>query len=58
MFSRIETITNRFGLENCIQPRDCIEEETELVDWEKIEHILSGERTKSLSRLLEFMEVE
>lgn len=56
MFSRIETITKRFGLENRIQPRDKITEQPPVTRWEEIDTQLLAEKEKSMSRLLKEME--
>lgn len=55
MFSRIETITKRFGLENRIQDRDRIVEQAPISNWNEIEDELMAERKKSMRKLLEAM---
>lgn len=57
MFSRIETILKRFGLENKIQDRDEIKETVSIIDWKKIDDILEFEREKSINKLFEVMEL-
>lgn len=57
MFSRIETITKRFGLENRIQSRDGIVEQPPVEHWDTIDQELRAEKEKSVSRLLEAMEI-
>ena len=55
MFSRIETITKRFGLENRIQNRDRIVEQEPISNWNEIEKELVAEKNKSMGKLLEAM---
>ena len=55
MFSRIETITKRFGLENRIQNRDRIVEQEPVSNWNEIEKELIAEKNKSMGKLLEAM---
>lgn len=55
MFSRIETITKRFGLENRIQNRDRIVEQEPVSNWNEIEKELVAEKNKSKGKLLEAM---
>ena len=55
MFSRIETITKRFGLENRIQNRDRIVEQAPISNWNEIEDELVTEKKKSVGKLLEAM---
>lgn len=55
MFSRIETITKRFGLENRIQNRDRIIEQEPISNWNEIEKELVAEKNKSMGKLLEAM---
>ncbi|MGN8762676.1 polysaccharide pyruvyl transferase family protein [Oribacterium sp. HCP3S3_B9] len=55
MFSRIETITKRFGLENRIQNRDRIVEQEPVSNWNEIEDELVVEKNKSMGKLLEAM---
>ena len=57
MFSRIETIIKRFGLESKIQDRDEIKETTSMIDWEMIDDILEFEKEKSIKKLFEVMEL-
>ena len=56
MFSRIETITKRFGLENRIQSRDAVVAQPAVAHWNAIDQELLVEKKKSMSRLLEAME--
>ena len=56
MFSRIETITKRFNLENRIQSRDAIVEQPPVVHWESIDRELLKEKTVSMQRLINAME--
>lgn len=56
MFSRIETITKRFNLENRIQNRDAIVEQPSVVHWEAIDQELLSEKTVSMQRLINAME--
>lgn len=56
MFSRIETITQRFGLENRIQSRNEIVEQNVIDNWSEIEEELVKEKKKSMKKLLEVME--
>lgn len=58
MFSRIETITKRFGLENRIQNRDFIVEQGLIAHWEKIDEELLREKEKSMKRLMDAMEMD
>lgn len=55
MFSRIETITKRFGLENRIQNRDRIIEQEPISNWNEIEEELVSEKNRSMRKLLEAM---
>ena len=55
MFSRIETLTKRFGLENRIQNRDRIVEQPPISNWKKIEDELMTEKKKSIEKLLAAM---
>lgn len=55
MFSRIETITKRFGLGNRIQNRDRIIEQDPIDNWNEIEDELMAEKKKSMEKLLEAM---
>lgn len=55
MFSRIETITKRFGLENRIQSRDRIIEQEPISNWNEIENELVAEKKRSMGKLLEAM---
>lgn len=55
MFSRIETITKRFGLVNRIQNRDRIVEQEPVSNWNEIEKELVVEKNKSMGKLLEAM---
>ena len=55
MFSRIETITKRFGLENRIQNRNRIVEQEPVSNWNEIEKELIAEKNKSMGKLLEAM---
>lgn len=55
MFSRIETLTKRFGLENRIQNRDRIVEQPPISNWKKIEDELMTEKMKSMEKLLAAM---
>lgn len=55
MFSRIETITKRFGLENRIQSRDRIIEQDPISNWNEIEDELVVEKKRSTAKLLEAM---
>ena len=58
MFSRIETITNRFHLENRIQSRDSIMEEPPVEHWEAIDRELLMEKKLSIGRLMEAMGIK
>lgn len=58
MFSRIETITNRFGLKNRIQSRSEIVEQEAIIHWSEVDRILLNEKKKSMDRLLKAMEIE
>lgn len=58
MFSRIETITQRFGLENRIQNRDAIVEQPPVMNWEAIDQELLREKKLSMGRLTNAMETE
>lgn len=58
MFSRIETITKRFGLENRIQSRDTVVAQPAVAHWNAIDQELLVEKKKSMSRLLEAMETK
>lgn len=55
MFSRIETITKRFGLENRIQNRDRIVEQEPVSNWNEIEDELVAEKKRSIGKLLKEM---
>lgn len=55
MFSRIETITKRFALENRIQSRDRIIEQEPISNWNEIENELVAEKKRSMGKLLEAM---
>ena len=55
MFSRIETIIKKMNLENRIQERDGINEDSGVIDWEFIDKILENEREKSINKFLEVM---
>ena len=55
MFSRIETITKRFGLKNRIQNRDSIIEQEPISNWNEIEKELVAEKNKSIGKLLKAM---
>lgn len=55
MFSRIETITKRFGLENRIQNRDRINEQDPISNWKEIEEELVAEKKRSMGKLLKEM---
>lgn len=55
MFSRIETITKRFGLENRIQNRDRIVDQEPVSNWNEIEKELVAEKKRSMGKLLEAM---
>lgn len=55
MFSRIETITKRFGLENRIQNRERIVEQAQINNWNEIEDELAAEKKRSIGKLLEAM---
>lgn len=54
MFSRIETLTNLFGLEKRIQNNDRIEEDSEIPaeKWNEINQELTRQRELSMGRLL------
>lgn len=56
MFSRIETITKRFGLENRIQSRDAVKEQPPVTHWAEIDAQLLAEKEKSIGRLMKEME--
>lgn len=58
MFSRIETITNRFHLENRIQRRDAIAEQPPVEHWETIDLELLMEKKLSMGRLTEAMGIK
>lgn len=55
MFSRIETITKRFGVENRIQNRDRIVEQDSISNWKEIEEALVAEKKRSMGKLLKEM---
>lgn len=55
MFSRIETITKQFGLENRIQNRDRINEQAPISNWQEIEEELVAEKKRSMGKLLKEM---
>lgn len=55
MFSRIEMITKRFGLENRIQSRDRIIEQEPISKRNDIEDELMAEKKRSMGKLLEAM---
>lgn len=55
MFSRIETITKRFGLENRIQDRERIIEQAPISNWNRIEVELETEKNRSMDKLLKAM---
>ena len=57
MFSRIETITKRFGLGNRIQNRDRIIEQDPISNWNEIEAELVAEKKRSMEKLLEAMDL-
>lgn len=56
MFSRIETITKRFGLENRVQHRDHVIEQEQIAHWEMIDEALLREKERSMKRLKDAME--
>ncbi len=56
MFSRIETITKRFELENRIQDSEKIIEQDKITNWDKIEEELKKERKSSVRKLCKMME--
>lgn len=56
MFSRIETITQRFGLGNRIQSRDAIVDQPPVEHWETIDREMLTEKTASMQRLINAME--
>lgn len=58
MFSRIETITSRFHLENRIQRRDAIAEQPTVEHWETIDRELMMEKKLSMGRLMEAMGIK
>ena len=58
MFSRIETITKRFGLENRIQSRERIVEQEPISQWAVIDKELLCEKEKSMKRLIDAMEMD
>ena len=58
MFSRIETITSRFHLENRIQNREAGVEQPPVEHWEAIDRELLMEKKRSIGRLIEAMEIE
>ena len=55
MFSRIETITKRFKLENRIQDREKVFEQPNITHWEEINEELRIEKDRSMRKLLEQM---
>lgn len=55
MFSRIETITKRFGLDNRIQNREKIIEQSNDIDWERIKEDLEAEKKRSIGKLMEII---
>lgn len=55
MFSRIETITKRFDLENRIQNRDCIDEQPIVAHWNVIDEALLSEKKKTMNKLIDNM---
>lgn len=58
MFSRIETITRRFRLENRIQSRDAIAEQPEISHWDAIDRELAREKARSMAEILDAMGVQ
>ena len=58
MFSRIETITKRFGLENRVQSRERIVEQDPIAQWAVIDKELLCEKEKSMKRLKDAMEMD
>ena len=58
MFSRIETITKRFGLENRIQSRERIVEQEPISQWAVIDKELLCDKEKSMKRLIDAMEMD
>lgn len=55
MFSRIETITKRFGLENRIQDREKIIEQAHITHWNEINQELKSEKDRSMGDLMKEM---
>ena len=55
MFSRIETITQRFDLQSRIQSREVIKEEKTITNWLEIERDLQNERKQTFNKLLDAM---
>lgn len=55
MFSRIETITQRFDLQSRIQSREVINEEKTITNWLEIERDLQNERKQTFNKLLDAM---
>lgn len=55
MFSRIETITQRFNLQSRIQNREVIKEEKTITNWFEIERDLQNERKRTFTKLLDAM---
>lgn len=55
MFSRIETITKRFKLENRIQSREKIIEQSCITQWDEINQELKLEKDRSMGKLMNEM---
>lgn len=55
MFSRIETITKRFKLENRIQDRERIIEQLPINHWDEINQELKKEKDRSLAKFMKEM---
>lgn len=53
MFSRIDDITKKFGLENRIQNRNKIHQQPQITNWKDIDNVLIIEKKKSMTKLLE-----
>ncbi len=58
MFSRIENITKRFGLENRIQNRDCIAVQPMVAHWKVIDDALLSEKKIIMKRFMDKVETK
>ena len=58
LFSRIESITKRFGLESRVQERVQIEDQTPINHWDQIDKELIAEAETSIRKLINAMEYQ